>query len=786
MKIKMKIEMKNPGMLVRRCPFFHFHFHLPILLLAITLLASCSMTKNLPEGKQLHYQTNFKFSNPEKVNRQKRLATDLSYIAKPIPATGLQKWQVGIHSSVNKKGKEKGFSAWLQRKFGRPPAYFDERKIEQSRLVMEKYLQDIGYFGASIGQDTSVRGKKVTVDYTITSKGQYFVREIFRPADTLELTHLLAQAERETLLKSGVAYSLPMLSNERARLAGLANEGGYFEVTKDNFYYFVDTTAGELQVDVYLKIKEAGDSSIHKIYYLDDSWVYPDHSLGRDTVSLGLDTLAYGELHVVQRQEILRSTVLNRMVWKEENALFSKKQQAETINRLLNLGIFKFANMRLEPEVRQDTNFLRRRIYLTPGLMRDFSTEFQVNSRSGNFLGTEVSASFSHKNLFRGAELFNVNLATGLETNIGANASSIVNTLNLGLNASLGLPSIYAPFVKRERVKGEVLPRTTFRIGDDFQKRTGFFTVNSFNLSAGYSWQRSPWQYELNPLFVNLVNVLQTSDELDALLLENRRLRSSFEDVLIAGISFKTAFSNQTTAKRGRHFFWRGGIESAGDLFYLATNPSGQGEQVLGIPFSQYLKLDSDIRQYFPLRKGRLAGRLNIGVGVPYGNSEVLPYTKQYFVGGASSIRAFRIRTLGPGGYESKLDDDGSNFVDQTGDLKLEMSLEYRFPVFSYLKGAVFADAGNVWLVRGDADESTAEVEGRFDFNSFYREIAVGTGFGARLDFEVAVIRLDWAFALRTPSDTAGNRWLWPEIDFLSRNWRKDNLVWNIAIGYPF
>lgn len=736
----------------------------------------------------MHLKTHFKFANPDKVNKKKRVATDMALLARPVPVVGLQKLQVGIYNATNKAGKEKGLSAWLQKKLGRPPVLFNESTVEQSRLVLEKYLQDNGYFGSIVNLDTTVKSKKVTVDYTVTSKGQYFVHEIFRPADTLQLIRVLAEQETKSLLKTDRPYQLLQLNLERARLADIANENGFFDVTKDNFYYFIDTTAGELQTDIYLRLKQLGDSSLYQIYYLDQAIVYPDYSLQRDTAIHLSDTLHLGKMCIMQRSEVLRPSVLGRLIWQDSVAVFSKKEQRNTINRLINLGIYKFADMRFEKKMRQDTHYLDRVIYLTPGLMRDLGAEFQVNSRTGNFLGTEVSGSYSHKNLFRGAELFTINLTTGLETNIGAKTDNIINTLNLGLNASLGLPGIHAPFVDRKKIKGETLPRTSFSIGDDYQRRTGFFTVNSFNLSVGYNWQKARWQQQFNPLFVNLVNVLQTSGKLDTLLTQNRRLRASFENVFIVGLSHKLSVSNQGMDQKRRYFFWRGGFESAGSVLNLAASVTGQDKprQVLGVIFAQYLKFDSDFRQYFPLRKGMLAGRFNLGIGYPYGNAVVLPYIKQYFIGGASSVRAFRIRTLGPGSFQSKLEDNGSNFVDQTGDLRLEANLEYRFPIFSFLKGALFADAGNIWLLRGDADESTPEADGRFKFDTFLDEMAVGTGFGLRLDFEVAVVRLDWAFPVRKPVQTDGGKWLISDVDFLSKRWRRDNLVWNIAIGYPF
>ncbi len=749
-------------------------------LAALLLLASCSMTKGLKEEQQLHFKTNFNFTNPKMVPQKSKVAEQLAFIAKPVPAAGLGRWQVGIYQSTNKKGKEKGLSAWVQKTLGKPPVIFDEVLVETSRQVMEKHLQDIGHFGATITLDTVVSNKKVTVNYAITSRGQYTVRNITQPMDTLPLTHLLMKNLDETLLKTEKPYSQMALTLERNRLAELATANGFYEVNQENFYYFVDTTAGERQVDVFLKIKQTGDSSIYQVYHLGNTTVFPDFALEKDTTDRSLDTLMRRDLRIVQNELILRPSVLGRMIWKKDGAVFSKTDQRETINRLLNLGVFKIANIRFEKRVERDTYFLDRTVLLTPGLMRDKGVSFEVNSRTGNFLGTEVSGSFSHKNLFQGAELLSLSLGTGLETNIGANAGKVINTLNVNAKASLDLVGIYAPFISRSRVRGSYLPRTTFSIGDDFQQRNGFFTLNSFNLSAGYRWRKSRFQQELNPFFVNLVAVLQTSEQLDILLLQNSRLRASFENVLIAGASYNLSFSNQEDNPGGRHYYFRGGVEAAGHLVNFIPKNDGT---FLNIPVAQYMKFDLDFRQYFPVRKGQLAGRAFFGVGLPQGTSKTLPYVKQYFIGGASSVRAFRIRTLGPGSFVSKLT-DGSNYIDQTGDLKLEMNLEYRFPVLPpYIKSAVFVDAGNIWLVKGDADESTPEADGRFDFSAFYQEIAVGTGIGVRIDFDVAVIRLDWAFPIRNP---AGSGWLFSELKPLSRSWRRDNLVLNLAIGYPF
>lgn len=752
--------------------------------ISLSFLFSCSMTKGLEEGERLHATTNFRFINPERVPHKGKVESELRYIAKPAPAAGLAKWQVGLYQSINKKEKDKGLAAWVQKKLGKPPVLYDENKVERSRLVMENHLHDIGHFGARIEMDTLVKGKKVTVNYAVTSRGEYSVRNFHWPKDTLPIIHLILENKEESLIDTGQPYRQLELTQERIRLANMATNHGFYEVNQDNFFYFVDTTAGNREVDVFLRLRQTGDSSIYQIYHLGNTTVYPDFSLETDASSSEMDTLQSLGLRIVRKgEQVLRPSVLNRLVWQDEGAVFSKSEQRATINRLLNLGIFKFANIRFDRRLERDTFFLDRQVMLTPGQWHDVGVQFEVNSRSGNFLGTELAGSFTNKNTFRGGELLDLSLSTGVETNIGANSNSFINTLNIGAKASLELPGIYAPFVDRKRVRGEFLPRTTFSVGDDFQSRPGFFALNSFNLSAGYRWRKKDITHNFQPFFVNQINTLETSDKLDALLAQNSRLRASFENVFIGGAGYSLSFDHKNDGRQGQHFFFQGGVETVGHLLDLL---SGGGSQFIGLDYAQYVKFDFDIRQYFPLRKGELAGRAFFGIGVPHGNSNTLPYIKQYFIGGASSVRAFRIRTLGPGGFESKVGNDGSNFVDQTGDLKLELNLEYRFPMVSFLEGAVFVDGGNIWLLRGDADESTLESDGRFGFDTFYSEIAIGTGFGFRLDFDVVVVRLDGAFPIRKPSETTGTRWQFDKLDFGNRDWRRQNVVWNIAIGYPF
>jgi outer membrane protein insertion porin family len=312
--------------------------------------------------------------------------------------------------------------------------------------------------------------------------------------------------------------------------------------------------------------------------------------------------------------------------------------------------------------------------------------------------------------------------------------------------------------------------------------------MTNFNLRYGFQWKPSaPEQHELYLLSVDRVDVLEITDELRGLIGNNPSLRSGFEDVYITSFQYTYRWSSLSSSASEPRLSYSLTAEAAGNVNFALASILRSGERpysLLGRPFSQFFKLDLDVRRYLPLRKGNIASRFFLGIGAPYGNSSVLPYIKQYYSGGSVGMRAFRIRTLGPGSYRSSASDSGENeFLDQTGDIKLEANIEYRFPIFSYVEGAVFLDAGNIWLLREGED---LRRDGVLKWDRFFREIALGPGAGLRVGFSTLVIRLDVAFPVRIPWLPQGDRWTFSTIDFSDPEWRKEFLVWNLAVGYPF
>lgn len=758
-----------------------------ILGICIALLcAACGGTKYVPKGALLYNGADIKFVDSKNVKNKKRLRSELENFVTPDKNSGIKLW---IYNTFHNPNKEKGLGNFIARKLGEPPVLFDPSAVEQSEALMENYLHDNGYFGSDVISDTSSHHKKVMVTYHVESDGQYTIRDVYYPSDSTPLTTLFDQRKKKAQIKPGQAYSLSSLQAERTRLTNIAREHGYFEFNEDYIFYFVDTTLNNLQTDIYLRVKQPTDSTRHQQYYMDTAYVYPTYDI-EEPPRVYDDTVYYKNLKIIQSEEFVNPPALKRSIAQDKGALYQKSRQDQTVNHLLDLGVFKFVNMEYATETRHDTNYVKRYIYLTPSLTQNVSANIEATTETTNFLGSALSGTYTHRNFFGGAETFNARLSTGVETQLGGGANDsipFINTLEITAEASLSFPRFVVPFFNIRNTRAYYVPKTRISISDNFQRRTSFFTINSFQLEYAYEWQETRRKsHVLKPLIINLIKLLGTSDAFQEILDANPRLQQGFSNTAILGASYQYTYSAQEVNTRQDYLYFRGSVESSGNLSSLLATKAASGEprKFLGTAFSQYIRFDTDTRYNIVNKGNSLVGRLAVGVGIPYGNSTVLPYVKQFFVGGANSIRAFQIRGVGPGSVPPDTTTK-AGFFDQTGDIKLEANLEYRFDIISIFKGAVFADAGNIWL-KHNVDQDQVAPEAEFAFDTFLNQLAVGTGIGLRLDLKFLILRLDVAFPVRKPYLPKGNRWLFDHVDPLSGKWRKDNLVYNIAIGYPF
>jgi outer membrane protein assembly factor BamA len=518
-------------------------------------------------------------------------------------------------------------------------------------------------------------------------------------------------------------------------------------------------------------------------------YVYSGYSLTRDTVALPAgDTVTIGGCHYIDLDKKFDPHSVLRSVFFHKGQPYRKEDHDLTLNRLMNIGVFKFVNIRFDETDSAGVPQLDASIYLTPQMMKTIRVELQGVSKSNNFAGPAFNSSFTNKNLFMGGELFKLSLDAEFETSFSGKQAG--SSYQAGIRTDLQLPQFITPFGIVD-VTSKFVPKTRFSFGFRMLDRLQYYQMMTADGEFGWTWHESPLkEHVLNPFAITFAHLTKKTEAFVALLRANPLLQKSYEEQFIIGENYSFTYNDQLDETKVDHLFFKGNADFSGNILSAAQSLLGGRKAtpeaphtILGKVYSQYSKFDIDARYYLSLsNQSMLAGRFIAGAGFAYGNSSTLPYVKQFTIAGSNSVRAFDARTLGPGSYKVPDSLAGSAFNDQAGDVKLEANLDYRFPIYSIVHGALFLDAGNIWLVHAD----TARPGSRFSPGTFMDEIAVGTGFGIRFDLSFFVIRFDLAWPLRIPSHPSGQRWVIDTIHFGDPDWRKNNLVLNIAIGYPF
>jgi len=407
-----------------------------------------------------------------------------------------------------------------------------------------------------------------------------------------------------------------------------------------------------------------------------------------------------------------------------------------------------------------------------------FTVELEGTNSGGN-LGGAVNFIYQNKSLFHGAEFFSMKLKGAYET-LNAELTGFRDSKELGIEASLRLPKFLMPYPAKENFIRKHGPKTVLLAGYNYQKMP-VYTRTVANLTIGYSWKGNRFtNHDFNPLFLDVVNLPYIDPSYKLRIDTSSYLAYSYRDVMVLGGNYNFVFNDQMIKKSKDYWFIRLGFDAAGNILSLAYNLAkvekvDDSYNLFGQPFAQYIKGEADISYHYKINEASSAVyRLFTGIGWPYGNSKAMPFEEQYFGGGSNDIRAWMVRTLGPGSYSLA----DSSFINQTADIKLEANAEYRFKLFWIIEGAVFVDAGNIWTFREDPDRPGAQ----FKFNKFLDDMAVGTGFGLRLDIKFVILRADIGLKLRDPRIATGSKWI-P----LSRPFNlRDDTAFVIGIGYPF
>lgn len=707
------------------------------------------------------------------------------------------------------KNKEKPLFRENLRSIGEPAVIYDSALANQTRLQLQKFMFQKGYFNSRVS-DSVVRiprTRKAVVKYFITPHRPYFVSNVKYNISDEKVASYIYKDSSQSLLKMGRQYDAELIQKERERITTLLMNKGYFYYENAFTYFNVDTNFNNHSVVIEICEKQfpkpyAGNSDSiiyvnHSQYYINDVYMITEAVQGKLEDAYFKDTIRVGEkncLFLTNSYLNYRARVLASYIDFNKGELFERAKAEGTYKRLLNLGIFKSVSIRF---IKNNSATRAFDVYIicVPQVKQSLGAETEGTNTAGN-LGVDGSLIYQNRNFFKGGELVEIKLQGALlaqrllsaqsidNTNLGLNdVQSTFNTIQFGPQANFSVPRAFFPF-SFFKFKHESAPRTFVNTSLNYQRRPDFNRVIS-SISYGLTFKSHGGilKHEIIPFEGYVVRAnLTESFRSQLLALNDFFLLNSFIDHLTTLTKYSLTYNSQVinnTSKKAVSYF-KINLMSSGNLLRGIYNLSAQPKDSVGsynlfkIPFAQFLRADIDYRLYIPIRKkSRTVYRAALGIGKPLTNLRVLPYEQSFFGGGPNSVRAWRARTLGPGGY-SPADTVLTRF-DKIGNILIEGNAEYRFHIIKSFYGAFFADAGNIWLL----EPNSTKPQGEFRVDYFLNQFAFGGGFGVRWDLNFFVIRIDLAMPLKDPTFEEGNRW---QID--KRPWRRT--VANFGIGYPF
>ncbi|MBE7638864.1 BamA/TamA family outer membrane protein [Salegentibacter sp. BLCTC] len=753
----------------------HFKNIISICLMSL-LFQACNVKKFIPEGELLYTGAEITLESDTIIKNKSSLKAELESVLSPEPNSSFLGMQPGLYFYYKAQREKPGFiNKFLNKKIGEEPVYASDVEPVRTEDLIKNRLQNRGFFYSSIVSTTNKNEEKkeMQVAYAVEVPTPYLLEKYKLDSDSLQIYKEISTSLKNSPIEKGMRFDLSAMKLERERIDRELKARGYYNFNSGFLIFEADTNQyAQKKFDLFLRLKKDVPTQSIIPYKIKSVNVYPKYEVGTDSSTA---KTRYAEKNFFQKELFFKPKHLDPYLLIEEGQLYDPETSRNTARRLGNIGAYKFVNINyreIDSLSTDSLGVLETNIYLSPLNKRSLRAEVRAVTKSNGFTGPSLALGYTNRNLFKGGEVLNITGDFGYEFQVGGGTQAGLNSIQIGLEGDLIFPRMLFPIKFDKNYFSYSIPKTKASLGFDYLNRSQLFRLGSVSARFGYIWNANRYvTHEFNPVSVNYVNLGKTSEEFEKILEDNPFLQNSFNQEFIAGLTYSFTYNGHIDENKRHQFFLNSTLDIAGNLVDAISGHSEEDPQTfLGLKYAQYAKADIDFRYHLKTgRDSKIASRLFAGYGLPYGNSDVLPFTKQYFAGGPYSVRAFNTRSLGPGTYTPP-GEDGA-FFDQAGNIRLEANLEYRFPLFPYLYGAVFADAGNVWYT---GENSTLE-GGKFS-KDFMNELGIGTGFGLRVDIQSFVIRVDLAAPLHDPSLKEGERW---EFDYA-------NPVLNFAIGYPF
>ena len=705
------------------------------------------------------------------------------------------------------KGKDSKFKKWLRTTPGAEPVILDTGLVHISSKQMIMYLRNIGYLNATISDSVLLHDKKATVWFNIKTAEPYKIRRFVYSIPDTHLSNFVCRDTTNSYIKRGELYNAYLLDDERTRIVNNLLRFGFYRFNANYIFYRIDSSLNSHKMDITLEITNPVMPSFedfsmviqapHRQYRIHNIYINEnyDHLKADTTVQDTLIRTFEGvkgsrpvSYYFLDGSRIwLKPRTLSQSIFIRPGDYYNLSDVNQTYSQLSGLQVFRYVNLSFfESAVIPDrkipySDLLDCRIQLSRSPAHSFTITTDGTNSSGA-LGIQGSISYLNKNIFRGAQLLRINLTGALQAQAvisDEGNQALFNTIEIGLNAGLTFPQFLIP-IRQEKLPKHFKPKTTISAGYDFQLQPAY-NRHIANASFGYTWiQNDRIHHTLNPIELTLVKIFPDS-AFTAYInsQQDKRLKNQYTDHLVPGLRYTFTFNNQNVTTLKNFTYVRANFETGGNLLYTIDKAVGAPVNEDGyftlfkIQYAQFIRPDVDFRYYNFLGKHfKMVYRFYCGIGIPYGNSTVLPFEKAFFAGGANGMRGWKMGYLGPGSYHN---DTLSGNFNQIGDMQLEGNIEFRFTIYKMLRGALFIDAGNIWLLQDSPDLPG----GKFSLNTFWKEIAIDIGIGIRLDFDFFIFRLDPAIPIRVPWYPENDRWYFNKMRFR-------DIVWNFGIGYPF
>ena len=761
-----------------------------LYIMLVALISACSANRFIPENHYLLDEVNI-LSDTKEVNPS--LFT--SYVRQNPNAKWFNLVKVPMHIyCLSGQDSTSSFNRFLK-KLGDEPVIYDPFVTEKSQIEIEKAVRNMGYMRAKVHLNTETKKNKLKVNYLIEAGQPYTVKHIAYNIDDMVINDYIEKDSANSYLHEGMPFDVSVLDNERNRITKLLQNNGYYKFNKDFLVYQADTVKNTFQVNLTMKLlpfqlRKEDIPTKHKQYTIRNVNFLTEDNLFLQGNSLEeYDSIHHEGLRIFYKDNLyLRPNVLADFNYIQPQKLYREQDVQNTYTSMGRLRALKYTNINFSEINQNDSTQLDANVLMTKGKNQSLSFEIEGTNSAGD-LGAAASMTFQHRNVFKGSETFTMKVRGAYEAITGLQEGYENDDYKeYGIEANLNFPEFKFPFLSSD-FKRKI--RATSEVGMNFNSQIRpEFTRTLASASWSYKWvdnKRSQHRFDL--LNVNYIYVPWKSDNFKAYLENltdrNSILIKSYEDQLIVRMGYSYNYNSandQTRTSSNRNSYSiRVNLEEAGNLLYgisktIHSAPKeDKGYVIANIPFAQYVKGDFDFAHNWNIdKRNSFVFHIGMGIAYPYGNSQVLPFEKRYFSGGPNSVRGWSVRSLGPGSYKGT--DGNMNYINHSGDIKLDLNIEYRTHLFWKFNGAAFIDAGNIWNIR----EYEGQEEGTFRFNHFYKQLAVAYGLGIRFDLDYLIIRFDGGMKAINPMQTG--KYKYP---LIRPNFNRD-FAFHFAVGYPF